>query len=240
MIWIGTSGFSYPEWKGSFYPEKITQAKMFAYYAERFPTVEINNTFYRMPNAEMIAGWADNAPKKFLYTLKAPQRITHVQRLKLTDDTTKVFFDRARTLGDLLGCVLVQLPPNMKKDVARLEGFLAALPEGVRVAFEFRNASWFDDAVYDALRARGAALCVADSEKLATPIVTTATFGYFRLRDEGYGPEDIARWAKEIRERQATWTETFVYFKHEDAGKGPAFAAALGEELGPLAASPAR
>ncbi|HVY48790.1 MAG TPA: DUF72 domain-containing protein [Minicystis sp.] len=228
MLWVGTSGYSYAEWKGSFYPEKMPQAKMFAYYAARFSTVEINNTFYRMPDAKLLEGWRDAAPPGFRFALKAPQRITHVHRLKPeAEDTLRVFCERARLLGDKLGPVLFQLPPNQKKDVERLAGFLALVPGGVRAAFEFRHPSWFDDEVFAALRARGAALCIADSEKLATPPVATAPFGYLRLRDEGYDDAGIAAWHARITELSPGWDDAFVFFKHEQAGKGPAFARQL-------------
>lgn len=227
MLWIGTSGYSYPEWKGSFYPEKISQKKMFAHYAERLATVEINHTFRAMPEAPVISGWAAAAPAGFRYSLKAPQQITHHKRLVGAEALLLELLAGARLLGDKLGVILFQLPPNLKKDTGKLGDFLALLPAGVRVAFEFRHASWHDDAVYEQLRARNAALCIADSESLATPVVATADFGYFRLRDEGYKRADIKRWSQSIAANATAWKETFVYFKHEGEGKGPAFAAQL-------------
>ena len=232
MVWIGTSGYNYPEWKGSFYPKDLTAAKMLPYYAERFNTVEINYTFYRMPSEKLVAGWAAQTPAPWKITLKAPRRITHDSRLKNCGELVSGFCRVASTLGDKLGTLLFQLPPNLKKDVALLDAFLADLPPRAPAAFEFRNVSWLDDEVYGRLKARNLALCVADSEKLSTPVRITGDYAYFRLRDEGYTPEDIARWADTIRRETATCREVFVYFKHEDEGKGPEFAALLRTHLG--------
>jgi uncharacterized protein YecE (DUF72 family) len=223
MIWIGTSGYNYPEWKGSFYPEKLPAAKMLPYYAERFPTVEINYTFYRMPNEKLTSGWASETPAPYKLTLKAPRRITHDKRLRDTGDDVKFFCDVAATLGDKLGTLLFQLPPFLKKDLALLDAFLAALPPGPRAAFEFRNASWFDDEVFGRLAGRNLAVCIADSEKLSTPVRVTGDYAYFRLRDEGYQQADIEQWASTIRALQGV-QDVFVYFKHEEQGLGPDFA----------------
>jgi uncharacterized protein YecE (DUF72 family) len=227
MLWIGTSGYSYPEWKGSFYPAKLPQAQMFAYYAQRHSTVEINHTFRAMPEAQVFSAWAAAAPAGFRYTLKAPQQITHHKRLVGVEEHLAELVAGARLLGPTLGTILFQLPHNMKIDTGKLGDFLGMLPGEIRVAFEFRHASWHDDAVYDLLRGKNAALCIADTEALTTPPVVTADFGYFRLRDEGYKRADLLRWGQMILANQAAWKETFVYFKHEDAGKGPAFAKAL-------------
>ena len=232
MIWIGTSGYNYPEWKGSFYPSDLAAAKMLPYYAARFPTVEINYSFYRLPSEKMVTAWAAATPPAFRLTLKAPKRITHDRRLRDCADLVKAFCDVAGTLGDKLGVLLFQLAPNFRKDLDVFDAFLADLPPGARAAFEFRHPSWLDDDVYERLRRRNLALCVADTEKLSTPVVPTADYGYFRLRDEGYTPDAIARWAAVMREHAAGWTDTYVYFKHEEAGKGPEFAAALMRELG--------
>ena len=232
MIWIGTSGYNYPEWKGSFYPSDLPAAKMLPYYAARFPTVEINYTFYRMPNEKLVSGWAGQTPSPYKLTLKAPRRITHDSRLKNCGELVSGFCQVAGTLGDKLGTLLFQLPPNLKKDVALFDQFLSAFPPKVRAAFEFRNLSWLDDEIYERLRARNLALCVADSETMATPVQITADYAYFRLRDEGYTPEDIVRWAQTIRDRTGHCREVFVYFKHEEAGKGPQFARLLLEALG--------
>ena len=232
MIWVGTSGYNYPEWKGSFYPEKIPSAKMLPYYAERFPTVEINYTFYRAPNETILDGWSKATPERFKLTLKAPKRITHDARLRDCADRVRQFLDTAATLGSKLGALLFQLPPNLKKDTALLDAFLDTFPPRVCAAFEFRHPSWLSDDVYDRLRARNLALCVADSEKLSTPLEITADYGYFRLRDEGYGPDDITRWANQVRERTAACKDVFVYFKHEEEGKGPEFARQFISALG--------
>jgi len=231
-FWIGTSGYNYPEWKGSFYPEKLPSAKMLPYYAERFPTVEINYTFYRAPNEKILDGWNKATPERFKLTLKAPRRITHDRRLRDCSDLVRQFFETAATLGPKLGAVLFQLPPNLKKDTALLDAFLETFPPRVCAAFEFRHESWLDDETYERLRARNLALCLADSERLSTPVVVTADYGYFRLRDEGYTPDDIARWGDVMRERASAWREVFAYFKHEEEGKGPEFARLLMQHLG--------
>ena len=227
MIWIGTSGYNYPEWKGSFYPADLAAAKMLPYYAARFPTVEINYTFYRMPNEKLVGGWAAQTPSPYKLTLKAPRRITHDSRLKNCGPLVATFCEVAGTLGDKLGALLFQLPPNLKKDVALFEAFLAELPPKVCGAFEFRHVSWLDEDIYSRLAARNLALCVADSEKLSTPVRMTADYAYFRLRDEGYTADDIKRWADRIVQETSACRDVFVYFKHEDAGKGPEFARAF-------------
>ncbi len=231
-IWVGTSGYNYPEWKGSFYPEKLPAAQMLPYYAERLSTVEINYTFYRTPNQKILAGWNAATPERFKLTLKAPKRITHDARLKDCAERLQYFVDLAATLGPKLGALLFQLPPNFKQDLAVLDAFLESFPPGVAAAFEFRHGSWLNDDVYRRLAARNLALCVADSETMATPVQVTADYAYFRLRDEGYTPEDIARWAQTIRDSTGGCKDVFVYFKHEEVGKGPLFARLLLEALG--------
>ena len=228
---VGTSGYNYAEWKGSFYPHDLPTAKMLPYYAARFPTVEINATFYRMPTPKTLAGWAAATPEAFVLALKAPQRITHFARLRNVDDPLRVFCDSARTLGPKLGPLLFQLPPNFQKDTDRLAETLFQLPPDLRCAWEFRHVSWLADDVYDLLRRRNAALCIADSEAASTPLVVTADFGYLRLRDEGYTESDLARWAETLRRLGEGWRETFVYFKHEESGTGPAFARKLTDLL---------
>jgi uncharacterized protein YecE (DUF72 family) len=232
MIWVGTSGYNYPEWKGSFYPADLPTKKMLPYYAARFPTVEINYTFYRMPNEKLVGGWAGQTPSPYRITLKAPRRITHDSRLRNCGELTGAFCRVAETAGDKLGALLFQLPPSAKKDLPLLDDFFAELPPKVCAAFEFRHRSWLDDEVCERLRRRNLALCVADSQKLAVPVRTTADYAYFRLRDEGYTSEDICRWAETIQRETEGCRDVFVYFKHEDQGKGPEFARLLMERLG--------
>jgi uncharacterized protein YecE (DUF72 family) len=226
-IHVGTSGYNYPEWKGTFYPGDIKTKDMFAFYASRFRTVEINYTFYRMPTAKTTTAWREQAPEGFSYVLKAPRRITHDRRLKDCEELIGFFCDSARVLGPHLGPLLFQLPPTARCDLPRLEAFLAALPGDVRPAFEFRHDSWLTDDVFAMLAKHGAALCIADFGDKTTPVEATARHGYFRLRDEGYESADLARWAEQIARHADAWDEVFVYFKHEDEGKGPEFAAAF-------------
>jgi uncharacterized protein YecE (DUF72 family) len=227
---IGTSGYNYPEWRGTFYPEKFPTAKMLAYYAERFTTVEVNYTFYRMPTPTLLEGWAKGTPDAFTFTLKAPRRITHDSKLQRCEELTQVFCKTAAGLGSKLGVLLFQLPPTFKRNDEVLASFVDLLPEGTRAAFEFRHDSWHDESVFDCLRRRNLALCVADSEKMSTPVVTTADYAYFRLRDEGYEDQDMVRWASIISGLQGP-RDAYIYFKHEEEGKGPLFAAALGRCL---------
>jgi uncharacterized protein YecE (DUF72 family) len=222
---VGTSGFSYKEWKGSFYPEDLPASEMLRFYAGRFPTVEINNTFYRMPKSETLAQWAEQVPDGFSFALKAPQRITHIRRLTEAGDSVEFFFRVASTLGDRFGPTLFQLPPNLKRDLSRLTEFLATLPPTARCAFEFRHESWFEEPVYEALRDARCALCLAEDEKLATPRVATTGWGYLRLRRQDYGEEQLRDWAAAIRSQP--WEEAFVFFKHEEEGKGPELAEQL-------------
>jgi uncharacterized protein YecE (DUF72 family) len=231
-IWVGTSGYNYPEWRGSFYPEKLAAAKMLPYYAERLASVEINYTFYRVPTEKILAGWDRDTPAGFRLTLKAPKRITHIARLHDCAQLLEYFLKTASTLGPKLGAILFQLPPYFRKDLAVLDEFLALLPPHSCAAFEFRHASWMDAEVFARLRAAQLALCVADSEKFSTPVEITAPYAYFRLRDEGYTPGDLERWAGVIRASTAHCSDVFVYFKHEEAGKGPEFARTLLEALG--------
>jgi len=234
-VLVGTSGYNYPEWRGTFYPEKFSTDKMLAFYAERFRTVEINYTFYRMPNEKLLNGWAAGTPEQFAFTLKAPRRITHDARLQRCEDLLQGFIRVARTLGPKLATLLFQLPPNFKKNPEVLREFVELVPEGTRAAFEFRHESWLDEEIYGILRNRNLALCVADSEKLSTPVVMTADYAYFRLRDEGYQPSDIDGWASTIGALSGI-TDAFVYFKHEEEGLGPQFAQRLIGSLGEAAA----
>ena len=229
-VLVGTSGFAFPEWKGNFYPEKIAAKDMLRYYAERFPTLEVNNTFYRLPKEKVLADWAAEVPDGFQFVLKASQRITHFQRLKDVADLVTYLLRTASTLGQKLGPILFQLPPNLKKDVPRLKDFFLTLPERRRVAFEFRHVSWFDDETFDVLRAESAALCVADTgEEPATPLVATTDWGYLRLRREDFSDAELAEWAKRIREQP--WQDAYVFMKHEEEGRGPKLAAQLTEIL---------
>jgi uncharacterized protein YecE (DUF72 family) len=231
VIYVGTSGYNYPEWKGSFYPDTLSSAKMLPYYAERFTTVEINYTFYRMPTPKLVAGWAAQVPSGFKFTLKAPKRITHDRRLRGVADLVRGFCETAAELGPQLGALLFQLPPNFKKDLAALDEFLEVLPPRVCGAFEFRHDSWLDEEVYARLRNRNLALCIADSEKRSTPVLATADYGYLRLRDEGYTEEHIRDWAVRVADLTARCKDVFVYFKHEEEGKGPQFARMLLDAL---------
>jgi uncharacterized protein YecE (DUF72 family) len=230
-LFVGTSGYSYKEWKGSFYPEDLPDKQMLRYYAERFRTVEINNTFYRMPSESVLKNWAKEVSAGFAFVLKAPQRITHKQRLKESEDSVAYLFKVTAALEDRLGPVLFQLPPFLRKDLPRLQDFLKILPAGRRVAFEFRHASWFDDEVYDTLRGHGAALCIAEAEgDLEVPFVATAPWGYIRLRRPDYGDRELISWVRRIREQ--SWQDAFVFFKHEDEGVGPKLAARFVELSG--------
>ncbi len=222
-VLAGTSGFSYKEWKGSFYPEDLPASRMLAYYAERLPAVEINNTFYRMPKPALLEGWSAEVPDSFRFVLKASQRITHFKRLREAGEDVAYFFGVAAVLHDRLGPALFQLPPNLKKDLPRLEAFLETLPPDRRCAFEFRHASWFEDDVFETLRRKGAALCIAEDEEFATPLVPTADWGYLRLRRQDYDDAAVAAWAGKVRGQ--AWSEAYVFFKHEDAGSGPRLAA---------------
>jgi uncharacterized protein YecE (DUF72 family) len=229
-VHIGTSGFSYAPWKGSFYPEKLPAAKMLAYYAERLDAVEINNTFYRMPTTDALAKWAGETPEGFRFVLKSPKRITHEKKLADVGDTLARLAEVATTaLGQRLGPVLFQLPPFLKKDLPRLSDFLAQVPKTLRAAVEFRHESWFTDDVYEALRAGGAALCLAESEELATPVVSTADWGYLRLRRQDYDDAALAAWTARLAAQP--WGTAYVFFKHEDEGKGPKLAARFRELL---------
>lgn len=226
-VLAGTSGYSYPAWKGSFYPEILPASRMLAAYAARLPTVEINATFYRMPQAKTLVAWRGQVPPAFVFALKGPQRVTHVKRLAGAAEDVSFFHSVAAELGPALGPILWQLPPSLKKDLPRLREFLALLPRGGRAAFEFRHASWNDDEVLAALSDAGAALCIADDEERSTPPVATAGFGYLRLRRPDYDDAALARWAGTVRAQR--WDDAFVYFKHEDEARGPAYALRFGE-----------
>lgn len=221
---VGTSGYNFPEWKGSFYPAGLPAAKWLAYYAQQLGTVEINYTFYRMPSARTIAGWDAATPAGFRFVLKAPQRITHFARLRNIDQPLRAFLDLARNLRAKLGSILFQLPPNFKKDVGALGDLLTQFPPDVRCACEFRHASWWSDDVYEVLRSANAALCIAHTETGTTPVAATADFGYARLRDQAYSVQQLEEWAETLK-RAGQWTDAYVFFKHEERGIGPKLAA---------------
>lgn len=218
QIYAGTSGFSYKEWKGRFYPENLPNSEMLSFYSGRLPAVEINNTFYRLPRESVLEGWAARVPDQFRFVIKASRRITHFKRLKGAEEETGYLLRTVGVLGDKLGAVLFQLPPNMKQDLERLDAFLAGLGDPSRVVFEFRHASWFEEATYDCLRAHGAALCTADTDEEDAEIVETAPWGYLRLRKTGYGEAELAEWAERVS--GAGWERAFVFFKHEDEADG--------------------
>jgi uncharacterized protein YecE (DUF72 family) len=230
-ILVGTSGYSYKEWKGSFYPKDLPAAQMLRYYGERFGTVEINNTFYQMPKEEVLKRWATEVPDGFAFVLKAPRRITHDKRLAEADDSVAYLLKTSLVLGRKLGPLLFQLPPFLKKDLPRLRDFLTLIPQDRRAAFEFRHASWFDDEVYAALRAHNAALCIAEAEgDLEVPFVSTADWGYVRLRLPDYSDKELKAWGKKVKDQK--WDDAYVFFKHEEEGKGPQFAARFVELIG--------
>ena len=221
---VGTSGYSYKEWKGNFYPEDLPAKEMLSYYSGHLPAVEINNTFYRLPQASMIENWKAQVPADFRFSIKATQRITHIKRLNNCADETKYLLETAALLEQRLGVVLFQLPPNAKKDADRLKAFLELLPEKTRAAFEFRHESWLDDEIRDLLRAKDCALVVSDTdEKPLSEIISTASWGYLRLRRTNYEEKDLQEWMKRVQNEK--WSDAFIFFKHEDEGTGPKLAA---------------
>jgi len=230
---VGTSGYAYKEWRGSFYPDDLPQSGMLRHYASRLDTVEINNTFYRMPKESVLAGWSDQVEGDFSFVLKASRRITHIKRLRDAGDELDYLLRTASVLGERLGPILFQLPPNMKLDLERLEGFLAMLRGDVRAAFEFRHPSWFEERVYEALRRGGAALVASDQDDGdEPPLEPTAAFGYLRLRRSGYADADLERWARRVGDQP--WDAVWAFFKHEDAGAGPRLAARFREVFGAI------
>jgi uncharacterized protein YecE (DUF72 family) len=230
-IWVGTSGFQYAEWKGTFYPEDLSTAKMLPFYAERLTTTEINYTFRRIPSAKTMQSWWEATPERFKFSLKAPQKVTHFAKLRNCGDTLRYFYQVISDLEAKLGVVLFQLPPAFKKDAGLIGDFLKEIPPGMRAAFEFRHVSWFDNEIFGLLKEKNVALCVADSETLATPVMATADYGYLRLRREDYQAADVARWAETIRAQASGWSDAFIYFKHEESGIGPKLATQLREIL---------
>ena len=229
-FYFGTSGYSYPKWKGRFYPAKMPAKEMLGFYASRFRAVEINSTFYTPPEVSVLEGWAGQVPADFRFAFKAPQKITHFRRLKDVGELVRSMLDVLGTLKRRLGPLLVQLPPNFKKDVPRLREFLALLRRKNRVAMEFRHPSWFDEEVFGLLRKHRTALCIADTEDdLAVPFVATADWGYLRLRRPKYSTAALKAWA--ARMKSQAWRDCFVFFKHEDEAKGPKMASRLLEVI---------
>jgi uncharacterized protein YecE (DUF72 family) len=234
-LWAGASGYSYPEWKGPFYPADLAADGMLEFYAQHLNAVEINNTFYRNPKREVLAKWAESTPERFRFAIKATRRITHDGRLKAAEvaDPLRYLYSTLDALGSKLAAVLFQLPPNLKKDVPRLQDFVALLPRDHRAAFEFRNESWFDDAVYDVLENAGASLCFSErGDNAPPPLVETAPWGYVRLRLEQYSDDDLAAWAQRLA--ATAWQQVYVYFMHEPTA--PGYATRLTQLAGELAA----
>ena len=217
----GTSGYSFKEWKGKFYPADLKADGMLAFYATKFPTLEINNTFYRLPKESVLLEWASQVPENFSFAIKASQKITHYTRLKAESESMVQFLlKNTAMLGDKMGPILFQLPPNLKKDVPRLQNFLSYLPENRRYTFEFRHESWFDEDVFSVLRDRDIAMCISESGELTCPVVCTATWGYLRLHKLDYSPDGLTAWAKCVTSQQ--WNDAYVYFKHDEGeGSGP-------------------
>ncbi len=222
-LWAGTSGYSYKEWKGSFYPPDMPDKDMLKTYAQQLPAVEINNTFYHLPTVPVLKSWAKQVPENFRFVLKASRRITHIKRLKECEEEAGYLFKTAKTLGERLGAILFQLPPSLRKDTPRLKDFLKQIPARSNAAFEFRHESWFGQDVYDALEERECALCFADTEdNILKNLVATASWGYLRLRKPDYGEKDLRGWLKKVQKQD--WDRAFVFFKHEDGGEGPQLA----------------
>ncbi|MFQ5651968.1 MAG: DUF72 domain-containing protein [bacterium] len=222
-LFVGTSGYSYKEWRGTFYPESLGDKEMLKYYGQRLPAVEINNTFYRLPNTQMLQTWANQVPDSFRFVLKASRKITHMKALKDKAKETSYLVETSKTLGARLGAILFQLPPYLRKDLELLSSFLAILPDDVRTAFEFRHRSWLDEAVYDLLRSKGCALCCSDAEnEELSQLVQTANWGYLRLRQKQYADEDLQTWADRIGLQN--WEQVYVFFKHEAEATGPKLA----------------
>lgn len=224
----GTSGWSFKEWKGGFYPKGLPDDQMLPSYASRLSTVEVNNTFYRMPKEKVLLEWAEAVPEGFKFSVKASQRITHHARLRDVGENLQYFLRVCSSLGEKRGPSLFQLPPNLKADLPLLTDFLALLPKGWRATMEFRHQTWFTDAVYEALKAKDVALTIAEQDDFEVPVVATASWGYLRLHRSAYDTERLNAWARRINEQP--WQEAFVYFKHEGEGSGPEVA----EEFGKL------
>ncbi|MEW6486670.1 MAG: DUF72 domain-containing protein [Thermodesulfobacteriota bacterium] len=233
-LYVGTSGYSYPEWKGLFYPEKIAPKEMLRFYGERLNAVEINYTFHHMPTERVLVPWAERVPEDFVFALKAPQVITHVKRLKEVEEPAEFLFRTVRVLGERLGPLLFQLPPSLRADRPRLEAFLGLVPAGLRCAFEFRSPTWLEAGIPDLLTGAGHALCTADTDESPAPeLPAAAAWGYLRLRRSAYPDAELSLWLARIRRQP--WEKAFVFFKHEDEARGPDEALRFRE----LAAAPA-
>jgi uncharacterized protein YecE (DUF72 family) len=233
----GTSGYAFKEWKGAFYPEDLPADGMLGFYATRFPTVEINNTFYRLPKQQVLLDWAAQVPETFTFAIKASMRITHHARLKPeAKDALDFLLKNTGVLGSRMGPVLFQLPPNLKKDLDRLRNFLSYLPDGRRFTFEFRHESWFDEDVANALRERDAALCISDQEDFQSPVLSTAGWGYLRLHRFDYTPSTLEEWAGRVQSQG--WSEAYVYFKHDEGAEGSSGPPAVDAFLGAMGQSP--
>lgn len=229
--WVGTSGFRYKEWKPSFYPADLSERQFLSYYASRLCSVEIDSTFYRMPSARTLDAWKAATPETFRFAIKASQKITHWERLRVPSEALAYFTGTVPGLGARLGVVLFQLPPSFRSDLSRLDAFLGALPADLPRAFEFRHASWFTPEVYEILRRHGAGLCIHDADESCTPLELTANLVYVRLRRSTYAPPDLEAWRARIREWVARGVEVFAYVKHEDNPDAPQIALALAEGL---------
>jgi len=219
----GTSGYAFKEWKGAFYPKELKDDGMLGFYASKFPAVEINNTFYRLPKENVLREWAAQVPETFTFAVKASQRITHHARLKeQAADTVDFLLKNTAVLGDRLGPILFQLPPNLKKDTNRFRGFLGLLPSDRRYVFEFRHESWFDDEIYDAMRERDIAMCIIEQDEFKCPVISTASWGYLRLHKLDYDNTALTEWANCVTNQR--WKEAYVFFKHDESeagGSGP-------------------
>ncbi len=219
-IYTGTSGYGYKEWKGLFYPEKISPKEMLHFYAERLNTVEINNTFYHMPTADVLDSWAEQVPAHFIFAVKAPQVITHFRRLRHVSEEARYLFGTLPVLGSKLGPVFFQFPETFHADLPLLEAFIGLIPRDISAAFEFRHPSWLESEILDLLHAHGCCLCIADTdESPADKIISTASWGYLRLRRADYTDANLTDWLEKITAQN--WKKVFVFFKHEDEAKGP-------------------
>jgi uncharacterized protein YecE (DUF72 family) len=238
-VHVGTSGYGYKEWKGIFYPEKLPAGEMLGFYAQRLSAVEINYTFYHMPTEKVLSAWAEQVPDDFSFVLKAPQVITHRKRLRNVDEECAYFFRTLTVLGRKMGPVLFQFPPNFRADPPLLESFLGLIPKDMRCAFEFRNPSWREPHILELLRAKDCSLCTADSdEQPAGEIISTAAWGYLRLRRSDYTEADLAQWQEKILARK--WKQAYVFFKHEEKARGPAMAMHFHELAGFKRTKPGR